>query len=197
MAPTFSTGKLRRMKPCIDQISQTLIKNINDARTKSDILNMKEFAGAFTMDTIIQVLFGIKVDSLIDPNNLIIINVKKMFSTDLSLKNALIFFMIFSGGNFMRKFLRYFRLNGDVLEFFTNFSLKIIEEKRKEFKQKDFAKASTFIEFLLEAEHELDLHKDVLTKQTNGGINGVNHDDSNVKLIKCKFKDKFNLIKFN
>ncbi|OTF72996.1 cytochrome P450-like protein, partial [Euroglyphus maynei] len=54
VAPTFATGKLRRMKFRMDSICQTLIRNIDTELSKSNdrecILNIKQFAGAFTMD---------------------------------------------------------------------------------------------------------------------------------------------------
>lgn len=182
IAQTFATGKLRKMKPCIDDICSVLIKNVNDSLLKSDdgILEMKQFAGSFTMDTIIQVAFCTKVDSLIDPNNPIIKNVKKL-SGDMSLKNILIFALIFICPKFTKKFLKRFRLNGDVVDFFTAFAQEIINTKRKEFQEKDFSKANTFIEFLLEAEHEFEMQQ-----QETNQMNNLEKNEEYRKTLKCK-----------
>ncbi|XP_075589004.1 cytochrome P450 3A24-like [Dermatophagoides farinae] len=157
VAPTFATGKLRRMKFRMDSICRTLIRNINAKLTKSNdhecILNIKRFAGAFTMDTILQVAFGCQIDSLIEPDNPIIKNAKKSFGTDMSIKNILMFIIMFTMPSYITKIFK-LRPNNEVLNFFHDFSLDIIERKRKEFDEKDFSKASTFIEFLIEAEHE-------------------------------------------
>lgn len=193
IAPTFATGKLRKIKPCIDDICLVLIKNLNNSLLKSNngILEIKEFAGAFTMDTIIQVAFSTKVDSLIDPNNPIIKNVKKL-SNEVSLKNILIFAFIFICPKFTKKFLKRFRLNGDVVDFFTGFAQEIINTKRKKFQEKDFSKANTFIEFLLEAEHEFEIQQ-----QQQQIINQADNLESNEeyrKTSKCKIK--LNLVFF-
>ncbi|XP_027196234.2 cytochrome P450 3A56-like [Dermatophagoides pteronyssinus] len=160
VAPTFATGKLRRMKFRMDSICRTLIRNIDSELKKSGdqdcILNIKQFAGAFTMDTILQVAFGCQIDSLIEPNNIIIKNVKKLFNTDMSLKNIVMFLIMFSMPSFIAKIFKV-RPNNEVITFFSKFSLDIIERKRKEFIEKDFSKASTFIEFLIEAEHEYNM----------------------------------------
>ena len=110
VAPTFATGKLRRMKFRMDSICRTLIRNIDSELKKSGdqdcILNIKQFAGAFTMDTILQVAFGCQIDSLIEPNNIIIKNVKKLFNTDMSLKNIVMFLIMFSMPSFISKILK-------------------------------------------------------------------------------------------
>ena len=60
------------MKPLIDDIIRTLQKNFDNFLATSDRVNVKQLFGAFTMDTVIQVAFGTKVDSLVDKDNLII-----------------------------------------------------------------------------------------------------------------------------
>ncbi|XP_075675795.1 cytochrome P450 3A31-like [Dermatophagoides pteronyssinus] len=157
VAPTFATGKLRRMKPCMESICQTLIKNIDNelANSHDNILSIKRFTGAYTMDTILQVAFGCKIDSIIEPNHQLVITARKLFNADLSLKSILEMSFIYFFPPFFSKLFK-IRLNGDEMNFFGKFTSELIERKRIEFAQKDFSKASTFIEFLLEAEHELE-----------------------------------------
>ena len=157
VAPTFATGKLRRMKPCMESICQTLIKNIDNelANSHDNILSIKRFTGAYTMDTVLQVAFGCKIDSIIEPNNQLIIMARRLFNTDLSLKNILSMTVLFFFPAFFSKLFK-IRLNSDEIDFVSKFASDLIERKRIEFAQKDFSKASTFIEFLLEAEHELE-----------------------------------------
>src|SRR5581483_5546604 len=89
MSPTFSSGKMRRMQPLIDECVQTMINNFTNL-TKSGAtgLDVKKVFGAFSMDIVITVAFGTKVDSLIDEDNPIILNARKIFNRKLDIKGA-------------------------------------------------------------------------------------------------------------
>ena len=55
VTPTFSGVNMKRMKPFFDDAVQTLLKNFEDARLKSDEVLLKNMYGAFTLDTLFQV----------------------------------------------------------------------------------------------------------------------------------------------
>ena len=123
------------------------------------------------MDTIIQVAFGVKVDSLIDNKNPVIINAKKTFSSDLSLLRVLKFMIAFAMPKYFGGLVR-----NSSFDYFEELAERIIAEKRKKYQNKDnLGKANNFIELLLESEAEaksLDLN------------NNVNNEG---KAVKCKF----------
>lgn len=52
ITPTFSVGKLRQMKPFIDDTIRTLIRNFEVSLTQSSNANVKQLFGAYTMDTV-------------------------------------------------------------------------------------------------------------------------------------------------
>src|SRR5882757_439519 len=87
MSPTFSSGKMRKMQPLIDECVQTMVKNFT-ILTKSGATEMdvKKVFGAFSMDIVITVAFGTKVDSLIDEDNPIILNARKLFNRKVDIK---------------------------------------------------------------------------------------------------------------
>ena len=105
------------------------------------------------MDTIIQVGFGVKVDSLVDIDNPIIKKEKKLFSTDLPLKE-----LVNTGFVILLPKLAHLlgiRLNAEEIDFFQKMALDIIDKKRKELKEKKtFGKGKNLIEIMLEAEAE-------------------------------------------
>ena len=105
------------------------------------------------MDTIIQVGFGVKVDSLVDIDNPIIKHAKKLFSTDLPLKE-----LVNTGFVILLPKLAHLlgiRLNAEEIDFFQKMALDIIDKKRKELKEKKtFGKGKNLIEIMLEAEAE-------------------------------------------
>ena len=105
------------------------------------------------MDTIIQVGFGVKVDSLVDIDNPIIKHAKKLFSTDLPLKELVNTAFLFLSPKIAH--LLGVRLNPEEIDFFQKMSLDIIDKKRKELKDiENFGKARNLIEIMLEAEAE-------------------------------------------
>ena len=130
--------------------------------------------GSFTMDSILQVAFGVKVDSLLEQNNPTIVNAKKVFA-NLSL-GRLIGLTIAIMFPRLGKLLKVGFSDG-VLEYFQDFSMEIIKRKREEFATSEVqGKGNTFLELLLEAEAEYETQ----TKE-NGGEN------EEKKSVKCKF----------
>ena len=123
------------------------------------------------MDTIIQVAFGIKVDSLLDVKNPVLVNDRKAFSLDISVIQIVKFMIAFAIPSSTKYFSGLVR--NPVFDYFEEFSEKIINEKRKEYQNKEnVGKASNFLELLLEAEAE--------------GIDLNNNANSGDKGVKCK-----------
>jgi cytochrome P450 family 3 subfamily A len=147
VSPTFSTGKLRKMRPLIDDCLKTLIKNFNQLLKDEKEIDMKRVFGAFTMEVVIQVAFGTKVDALIDENNQIIMNAKKILSLDLSLK-AVLKFLIMTTSPKIARLLQIRFIQKEVTQFFEEFTLKIVEERKK---NKSSVKRYDFLQLLLDA----------------------------------------------
>ena len=105
------------------------------------------------MDTIIQMAYGVQIDSLADQDNPIITNAKRFFSTDQSFKNLFSFSLAFAAPKLATKLG--IRVNGDVLDFFERIAMDIISKKRDEIESRgSISRATNFIELLLEAEQE-------------------------------------------
>jgi len=145
---------------------ETLVENITNAvRDQSgEGIDMKRLFGGFTMDTIIQVSYGIRVDSLNDDNP-IIYWAKKAFR-DISLLNVMKFILIF-GAPKLAKFLK-LRVNADINDYFKEFSKKIIDERKKDLaeltaKGQPF-KATNFLDFMIEAENAANTEEEMDTK---------------------------------
>jgi len=143
MSPTFSTGKLRKMKPIIQECINTLVKNLDNVSQTGQEADMKRLFGAFSMEVVIQVAFGTKVDALFDDNNPIIMNARKMFNRNVSPKVFLAFLM--------PKVAKIFKIavfDINVTQFFKDFTMKIIDQ-RKNTKNKE--KRVDFLQLMLEA----------------------------------------------
>lgn len=112
---------------------------------------MKQLASAFTIDTIVQVLFGIKVDSLIETTNPIIHHAKKLFTNNLTVRNIFEMLLILLFPK-VAKFLG-IRIYKEVIEYFQKISSQIIETKRAELSEKgNLGTARNFIEMMIESD---------------------------------------------
>src|SRR6218665_1014202 len=158
MTPTFAHGKIKLMKGTIEQTSECLIKNMNEAIDNSGdgVVEIKNIVGAFTMDTIIQIAFGIKIDSLIDRDNPILVHAKSLFQQDMTVKDTFLWTMILLLPKVaMALNLVPFKKE---MKFFSQLSDGIIQKKRKEFelanKTGDKVKPTNFIELMVEADYE-------------------------------------------
>lgn len=165
MSPTFSAGKLRKIKYIIDKTVTSMINNFENKLKNDNNVNIKELVGAFTMDTIIQMAYGVEIDSLNDPNNLILKNARKIFSRDSSFSEIL----FFSLATISPTLVKYsgFKWQKESISYFEKCSIDIIKKKREELKNKTSEhRASNFIELILECEDEQinKIEKDVSTK---------------------------------
>ncbi|CAG2116819.1 unnamed protein product, partial [Medioppia subpectinata] len=74
MSPTFSSGKLKKMLPMILDCRATLIANLDKLcptgssgdHSTAPVVDMKRVLGAYAMEVVIRVAFGIKVDAMLD-----------------------------------------------------------------------------------------------------------------------------------
>ncbi|OTF78683.1 hypothetical protein BLA29_003577 [Euroglyphus maynei] len=180
MSPAFSSGKLRKFKYCIDETYQSMALHLNEMIEKDPTINVKQVIGAFTMDTIIQISMGMKIDSLQDPNNIMIKNAKKLFGQDLTLHDTMTFTIAFMNPKLL-KLLR-LRFQGEATDYFKKCVIEIVEKKRKEMKNRqESKKATNFIELVLEVENE----QESIAKQQNGDAKPFKHITIEEMIAQC------------
>ncbi len=115
------------------------------------IHNVKSLFDAFSIDFLITTAFGVVIDSLNDPAHPIIVNGQKLITFQMGLLDFAKMGLI-SVAPRLSKTLG-IELMSEYTSFFTKLSQNIMEQKRAEFKKtKNYAKANSFIEFMLEAE---------------------------------------------
>ncbi|KAJ6223145.1 hypothetical protein RDWZM_001690 [Blomia tropicalis] len=189
VTPQFSTGKLKRMKPRLDDTIDTLMANFESNLKEKPELDVKEIFGAYTMDTILQIAFGSKVDSLKDTNNKIVLMAKKLFQTDISYAAMLFFLLLFMFPKLSIKIARLFNINQDFIKFFKEFSMEIIRKKRDELKDsKNMGKANNFLEMMLEAEAE---HEQIQANEKEmKNENMENDQNKNTKFTKYRLYEE-------
>jgi len=136
------------MQPLIDECMQTMINNFtNLTKSGATELDVKKVLGAFSMDVVITVAFGTKVDSLIDKENPIITNAKKIFDRQSDTIGFFKFLLFMSFPKLFRLSKVSF-LDPAIMNFFKSLLKKIVDERRK-FKGK--VKRCDFLQLMLDA----------------------------------------------
>lgn len=120
LSPTFISRKLKEMFPIIQHYGDVLVNNMSLEVEKHKPIAVSDIFGAYSLGVIIHTSFGVKVDSLNNPQDPFLKNVRKLFI--LSFSNP----FIFSVALFPFLYQIYTKLNismfpSDAITFFTKF----------------------------------------------------------------------------
>ncbi|XP_058496285.1 cytochrome P450 3A30-like isoform X1 [Solea solea] len=128
LSPFFTSGRLKEMFDIIKRNSANLITNMQKAADKDEPLDLKELFGPYSMDTVTSTAFSVDIDSLNNPSDPFVANIKKMLKFDLfsPLFLTLIFFP-FMGPIFQKMELGFFP--SSVTAFFDNVLQKIKNDR--------------------------------------------------------------------
>ncbi|CAG2176736.1 unnamed protein product [Oppiella nova] len=115
-SPSFSTGKLKAMKPMIEKTMDQLIAKLDPKASDQQIVDFRQYYDSFTFDVITRAAAGVHTDAIDNPsNNPFLTAVKKTFQRDQNIWNWIVLFM-----PFMRNFVK--------IKFFDAKSQEIISE---------------------------------------------------------------------
>ncbi|XP_036176814.1 cytochrome P450 3A12-like isoform X4 [Myotis myotis] len=78
LSPTFTSGKLKEMFPIIGQYADVLVSNLRKEAEKGKPITLKDVFGAYSMDVITGTSFGVNIDSLNNPQDPFVENIKKL-----------------------------------------------------------------------------------------------------------------------
>uniref|UniRef100_A0A8D1DGX1 Cytochrome P450 3A n=1 Tax=Sus scrofa TaxID=9823 RepID=A0A8D1DGX1_PIG len=82
LCPAFTSGKLKEIFPIIDQFGDILVKNMRREAEKGKPVTMKDIVGGFSMDVITSTAFGVKIDSLNNPQDPFVYYTKRLLKFD-------------------------------------------------------------------------------------------------------------------
>ncbi|RWS28558.1 cytochrome P450 monooxygenase-like protein [Leptotrombidium deliense] len=91
VSPSFSTIKMKSLIPTIHSAITTFIENVTKKAANNEIIDMKTYLCSLTLDVIGSCSFGVKVQSLSDPNNNVVYNSNRLFGTNISWFSLLAF----------------------------------------------------------------------------------------------------------
>ncbi|XP_061394793.1 cytochrome P450 6a2-like [Musca vetustissima] len=150
LTPTFTSGKMRFMFPSLVEVSQQYVETLqSELQEKSDgILEMYDWNGRFTTDVIGSVIFGIKTNSIRNPNAEFRQIGQKAFGADRpNIKWSL-------AKNMYMKYLKYvgIRRFNPILE---RFFLRIVNDTVLERERRNIHR-NDFIDILIELKNQKD-----------------------------------------
>lgn len=82
LSPSFTSGRLKEMFDIMKQHSAVLISSMKKKADKDEPLEMKEFFGPYSMDVVTSTAFSVDIDSLNNPSDPFVTNIKKMLKFD-------------------------------------------------------------------------------------------------------------------
>uniref|UniRef100_A0A8C7K7E4 Cytochrome P450 3A n=1 Tax=Oncorhynchus kisutch TaxID=8019 RepID=A0A8C7K7E4_ONCKI len=83
LSPSFTSGRLKEMFAIMKQHSSNLLSGMKKQADKDQTIELKEFFGPYSMDVVTSTAFSVDIDSLNNPSDPFVSNVKKMLKFDL------------------------------------------------------------------------------------------------------------------
>nr|XP_046193754.1 cytochrome P450 3A27-like [Oncorhynchus gorbuscha] len=83
LSPSFTSGRLKEMFGIMKQHSANLLNGMKKQADKDQTIDVKEFFGPYSMDVVTSTAFSVDIDSLNNPSDPFVSNVKKMFKFNL------------------------------------------------------------------------------------------------------------------
>ncbi|XP_075947651.1 cytochrome P450 3A40-like isoform X1 [Anarhichas minor] len=83
LSPTFTSGRLKEMFSIMKHHSANLTSSMKKKADKDEPLELKEFFGPYSMDVVASTAFSVDIDSLNNPSDPFVTNIKKMLKFDI------------------------------------------------------------------------------------------------------------------
>ncbi|XP_062444115.1 cytochrome P450 3A9-like [Rhea pennata] len=131
LSPTFTSGKLKEMFPIIKHYGEVLTKNIQKEVEKDKSIDMKELFGSYSMDVVTSTSFGVNIDSMNNPKDPFVREMKKLVKFDLFNPLFILLFVC----PFLSPLLAKMNVSffpKDAVDFFMNSISKIKKNREKE-----------------------------------------------------------------
>ncbi|KAM8771556.1 cytochrome P450 3A40-like [Acanthopagrus schlegelii] len=151
LSPSFTSGRLKEMFGIMKRHSATLLTSMKKKADKDEPLELKEFFGPYSMDIVTSTSFSVDIDSLNNPSDPFVTNIKKMLKFDFFNPLILIIsFFPFMGPVFEKMEFSFFPKS--VTDFFYT-ALQKIKSNRETSKQKGRV---DFLQLMIDSQNNKD-----------------------------------------
>ncbi|KFW06596.1 Cytochrome P450 3A40, partial [Eurypyga helias] len=130
LSPTFTSGKLKEMFPIINHYGKKLVESIEKKVANDEFVTMKDIFGAYSMDVVASTSFSVNIDSMSNPNDPFVTNIKKFFKFSF-LNPVFVFLVLFPFVIPVLEKMKVTLLPSKVMDFFMGVFLKMKEERKK------------------------------------------------------------------
>ncbi|XP_043831281.1 cytochrome P450 3A21-like [Dromiciops gliroides] len=130
ISPTFTSGKLKEMFPLIKHHGDVLVQNIKKKVAKDESENMKNVFGAYSLDVITSTSFGVDIDSINNPNDPLLVRIKKLLSLSF-LSPLFILIMVFPSLVPILNKMNLSLFSKEIVTFLENSVRRIIKDRQK------------------------------------------------------------------
>ncbi|XP_074539695.1 cytochrome P450 3A40-like [Halichoeres trimaculatus] len=170
LSPSFTSGRLKEMFGIMKRHCATLISGMKKKADKDEPLDLKDFFGPYSMDVVTSSAFSVDIDSLNNPSDPFVTNIKKMLKFDLlnPLFLAVAFFP-FLGPLFQKMEFSFFPKS--VTDFFYA-ALQKIKSNRETSKQKNRV---DFLQLMIDSQTDNDPSGAVHEKGRHTKTNSITH----------------------
>jgi len=128
MSPTFSTGKLKQMTAQINRCARQCLRLMLDHCSDHRSMEVKEFAGCYTMDVIASTAFGLDLNTKEDHNNQFAVMARKAFNFK-RFNPAIMISFFFPVLSPLLKWLDISLFDKDVVQFFADVTEQTLRER--------------------------------------------------------------------
>uniref|UniRef100_A0A3Q1EYR2 Cytochrome P450 3A n=1 Tax=Acanthochromis polyacanthus TaxID=80966 RepID=A0A3Q1EYR2_9TELE len=109
LSPSFTSGRLKEMFDIMKRHSANMMSSFTKKADKDEPIELKDVFGSFSMDIVTSTAFSVDIDSLNNPSDPFVANIKKMLKFDLfSPLLVIIGFFPFMGPIFEKMELSFF-----------------------------------------------------------------------------------------
>ncbi|XP_005523070.1 PREDICTED: cytochrome P450 3A9-like [Pseudopodoces humilis] len=131
LSPTFTSGKLKEMFPIMKHYGEVLVKNVQKQVKEDSSIAVKDIFGSYSMDVVTSTSFGVNIDSMNNPKDPFVREMKKLVKFDF-FDPIFILSFIFP---FLIPVMAKMNVNifpKDAVDFFMRSIAKIKQEREKE-----------------------------------------------------------------
>ncbi|XP_068063231.1 cytochrome P450 3A9-like [Anomalospiza imberbis] len=82
LSPTFTSGKLKEMFPIMKHYGEALVKNVQKQVKENSSISVKDIFGSYSMDVVTSTSFGVNIDSMNNPKDPFVREMKKLVKFD-------------------------------------------------------------------------------------------------------------------
>ncbi|CAG2179632.1 unnamed protein product, partial [Oppiella nova] len=131
----------------IESIGDRFVHTLAPFAKTGETVDIRKYVGAFAMDVISACAYGINISSIDNPNHPMVMNVKRILSTDVSV--GLMLSIITPG---LARLLRAEPFDRKALQYFDELTEQILTERKKFNKYSKSAKQTDFIQLMIDSE---------------------------------------------